>query len=107
MTISRKIIGWSRLRPTSFLASWVILALGSPSLAWDRGAAACAAWDLHLLTEMEVLGEADALAADILGTRAEALQRARLACRTGDVARGVHLYESLDRQGGPRTAALR
>jgi hypothetical protein len=60
-----------------------------------RPEAACAAYDLHIMTLIEDLGLAEEADAQVLGDAALTMLAARIACRASDVKRALQLYDTI------------
>lgn len=85
-------------------ATLIIALLGAPAicLAVDPAGrpsaqAACAAFDLHLLTQVEEAGTGEAvLQPERLLSAVEAIVAARRACRHGDISEALRTYQAVD-----------
>ncbi len=64
---------------------------------------ACAAWDLHIVTLIEQVGEVEPTAPR-RAAATDTVQQARAACRNADAREAMRLYESIDLQ--PPSRAL-
>jgi len=96
----------SRLRrshaPTlglALLMSTVPAALADPEQR--RLDAACAAYDVHVLTLIEDHGLVGDTAPEVLGEAASGMLDARAACREGDAKRALQIYGSIPLDGAP------
>jgi hypothetical protein len=72
--------------------------LASPAMAWFERPppeAACAAFDLHLLRQVEAAGEWRTVEPERLLSVVEAMAGARRLCREGRIAEASRLYEAL------------
>jgi hypothetical protein len=89
------------------LACATILAGSStPAMAAEqpRPEAACAAYDLHLLTLIEDSALTGSGASDALAEAAMRIADARTACRTREFERALRLYQSVDLRSAPATS---
>lgn len=83
----------------AFLMSTGPAALADPEQR--RLNAACAAYDVHVVTLIEDHGLADDTAPEVLSKAASGMLDARLACREGDAKRALRIYGSIPLDGVP------
>jgi hypothetical protein len=84
----------------AFLVATAILALTGPLAAQTGNVSVsleCAQRDVQLVTQLEQLGEAQALPGYVLYETFMTMQRARTACNEGRVADGMALYDGIVR----------
>ena len=84
----------------AFLVAAATLALAGPLAAQANEASVsleCAQRDVQLVTQLEQLGEAQALPGYVLYETFMTMQRARAACNEGRMADGLAIYDGIVR----------
>jgi hypothetical protein len=82
----------------AFLVAAATLALTGPLAAQTVSVSVeCAQRDVQLVTQLEQLGEAEALPGYVLYETFMTMQRARAACNEGRVADGMAIYDGIVR----------
>jgi hypothetical protein len=81
----------------ALLASVMLVLACGAAAATERPSlqSACAAWDLHIVTLIEAIGDVEPASLRLAEATA-ILQRARAACRAEQAAEAIRLYESID-----------
>ena len=85
--------------PLSFVVAALVVASSTSALVASERLptdAACHAYDLHVLTLIEDHGLLADTSADVLNKAAFQMLEARIACREGDISRGLQLYATID-----------
>lgn len=70
--------------------------LAASPLYGQSSLSACAAWDLHLFSQVEDAGVQGMVEPEVLLDMVEGMMAARRACSNGSPVKAMHMYEELD-----------